>query len=142
MLTPRSPCYDPHMARDWSRAAWHDEVAVDPRLARIAHAGSVVADSLDAPSRIVGGRIALIQLGLASECLLVGLMTTALYVWPTLFVTHILTGGFRLGLVWAILGTSVAFVSVVAWLITRLEARYWPRHLDDLPDSADPPAWR
>jgi len=129
------------MARDWSRNDWCDEVAVDPRLARIVQARSVIADPLDSRVVVVGGRTALIQLGHAGKYMLVGLMATALYVWPATFLAHIFSG-IRVGLVWTILAASVVLVSLGTWLITRFESRFWSRRLDDLPEWADPPTWR
>src|ERR1051325_1556683 len=62
-----------------------------------------------------------LRLGLAGLCLLVGVMTALLYVWPVLFVTQVVNDGMRAEIFWPVLVCGAALASVVAWLLTTRE---------------------
>jgi hypothetical protein len=68
-------------------------------------------------------------------------MAALLYVWPLLFIAHILTGGFRATVFWSVLGGVAAALWIANWVITALERRYWEKHRHTLPEFADPPPW-
>jgi hypothetical protein len=118
------------MAKDWSYGALDDmylsgqlKRAAEPRFQEIV------------PRREL-------RVGLAGLCLLAGVMTALLYVWPVLFVTQVVNDGMRTEIFWPVLAGGAAVASLVTWAITTREQRHWAEHWQDVGDWADPPPWK
>src|ERR1051325_558367 len=118
------------MAKDWSYGAL-DDMYLSGQLKR-----AVEARFHESPPRRE------LRLGLACLCLLVGVMSALLYVWPVLFVTQVVNDGMRSAIFWPALAGCAVAASIVPWAIRTREQRHWAENWRDVGDWADPPPWK